>query len=73
MTVKDEPRNQIPTAPQGINQRLDHWIDNSAPGWFRYLVRYEWHQKPETRTEAIMEIGLCIIIALAALTLSFFI
>ena len=65
MAVKNEPRNRIPATPQGINQRLDRWLDHSAPGWFRYLARLEWHKKADTRTEAILNYGAIILITIA--------
>ena len=64
MAVKNEPHNQM---PQTLNQRLDHWINNSAPGWVRYLLRLEWHHRPETRTEAVLNYGAIVLILVAAI------
>ena len=68
MTVNNEPRNRIPVKPQGsLTQRLEYWLDHSAPSWFRYLARYEWRSPVQAMSwsERFFGYGLIVAVTIA--------
>ena len=67
MALKDQSKSR----PQTLNQRLEHWLDHSAPAWFRYLARFEWHTRPETVANQLLGYWLPILVVIALLLYTF--